>query len=128
MAQHKDTSSAPQTALVVFSGNSDLPYLKLLKPGFRHCFIILQQGDLWITCNALSHYTRLEAFTGLSVDEVTAGLQHLHHTVLQTSTQIPPAQLAPIGIYSCVEAVKRILGLQIWYVVTPWQLYNYLLK
>ena len=35
---------------------------------------------------------------------------------------------APIGIFTCVEVVKRILGIHARRIFTPWQLYHYLTK
>ncbi|MCD8496748.1 MAG: hypothetical protein LRZ85_00855 [Alphaproteobacteria bacterium] len=37
----------PQEAYVVFTGRTDLPWLRWLKPGFRHCFVLLNDGRQW---------------------------------------------------------------------------------
>ena len=34
----------------------------------------------------------------------------------------------PLRPYSCVESVKRILGIRAGLVLTPWQLYRHLYK
>jgi hypothetical protein len=44
-------------AYVAFGGQADLPWLKLLKPGFRHCFIVLEAADCWVLYEPLSHRT-----------------------------------------------------------------------
>ena len=31
-------------ALAVFSGKADLGWLRLLRPGFRHCFVALEEA------------------------------------------------------------------------------------
>jgi len=31
-------------AWVVFSGEADLPWLKILKEGYRHCYVLLNDG------------------------------------------------------------------------------------
>ena len=45
-------------ALVVFSGRTDLPALRILKPGFRHCFAVVQCDGDWLLVEPLAH--RLE--------------------------------------------------------------------
>jgi hypothetical protein len=35
---------------------------------------------------------------------------------------------APLMVFTCVEAVKRVLGLHARFVLTPWQLYRHLMK
>ena len=44
-------------AFVVFSGQTDLKWLKTLKPGFRHCFVLLETGGHWVVYNPLSNRT-----------------------------------------------------------------------
>jgi hypothetical protein len=36
--------------------------------------------------------------------------------------------LAPLSLYTCVEGVKRILGVHNFWIFTPYQLYKYLTK
>ena len=38
------------------------------------------------------------------------------------------AQQAPWMMFTCVEAVKRILGIHKRWILTPWQLYRHLTK
>ena len=47
-------------AWVVFCGHADLAWLKLLAPGFRHCFVVLNDGRHWLTVDPLSCFTELE--------------------------------------------------------------------
>ena len=35
-----------------------------------------------------------------------------------------PVRKQPLAIFTCVEAVKRILGIRATWVLTPWQLYR----
>ena len=35
---------------------------------------------------------------------------------------------APLGVFSCVETVKRLLGLRTRWVFTPWQLHRFLVS
>lgn len=114
------------TALVVFSGQTDLSYLKLLKPGFRHCFVMLKAGDKWISIDPLAHMTRVDLHQPES--ELSGLLSEHNLTVVATHLrEADPVPSAPM-LCTCVEVVKRILGIQCWHVVTPWQLYRHLLR
>ena len=45
-------------AWIVFCDNTELAWLRLLRPGFRHCFAVLHDGERWIAIDPLA--TRLE--------------------------------------------------------------------
>ncbi|MBR9971791.1 hypothetical protein [Magnetospirillum sulfuroxidans] len=110
-------------ALVGFVHTTDLWWLRLLRPGFRHCFVAVRSGPFWVVIDPLSHHTtiRVETIAGL------AGFYRRHGiTVVTTRLRPPPRRAAPWRPYTCVEAVKRILGIQAGGVITPWQLYRLL--
>ncbi len=122
----KDVSGA--TALVVFSGETDIPCLKLLRPGFRHCFVILRSADKWISIDPLAHMTRIGVHDLASDDALCALLAERNLRVVATHPREADPVPSPPMLCTCVEVVKRILGIQCWRVVTPWQLYRYLLR
>ncbi len=118
--------SHEDTALVVFSGQTDLRWLKCLKPGFRHCFVLIRSRDSWISIDPMAHMTRIDLHDlqpGQNLQEV---LQEHGLTVIGTYLRDAPKVVAVPMLCSCVEIVKRILGIQAWRIVTPWQLYRYL--
>jgi len=110
-------------AWVVFCKNTDIWWLKFLKIGYRHCFLILYDGYNWIT------YDPMSSFTDINVHKTEFHLPSWFsengYTVVETSVR-KCHTLAPISIYSCVEGVKRILGIQSFAVLTPYQLYKHL--
>lgn len=117
----------PVRALVVFGGRADLSWLRLLKRGYRHCFVLLEgEEGLWLVCNPLSHYTELGIVAGLDPSAITDHYRAQGYRVLQTRVTQPPKRSAPWRPYTCVEAVKRVLGLHAPAVFTPWQLYDFL--
>lgn len=117
-----------QKAWVVFSGETELPWLRALKPGFRHCFVILFDQKYWVTIDPLSNHMETHVqhlpssfnlplwFKNRGMEVVPASINHNHK------------KPAPIMPFSCVEAVKRILGLHHRFIFTPWQLYRHLNK
>jgi hypothetical protein len=116
-------------AVVVFSGRTDLPWLRLLKPGFRHCFVLLRRGGAWVVIDPLAHYTRVDlvpASLARTAEEVAAAYRDAGVHAVGTAVREPPARLAPLRPATCVETVKRVLGLRAPAVVTPWQLWTHL--
>ncbi len=122
-----DLTTRPQKAWVVFSGQTDLPWLKILRPGFRHCYVLLNDGKHWITLDPLSNYT------DICVHDLPADFDLPHWMQTEGCTIVPavithkPKQ-APWTMFTCVEAVKRVLGIHSIWVLTPWQLYCHLRK
>lgn len=119
------TPPAGRRALVVFSGRADLWWLRLLRPGFRHCFVVLEADGVWICVNPLAHRTSVEMWSPEPGSDLAAWLRGRHGlTVVEAEVGDPPRRPSPIGLYSCVEAVKRVLGIQARWVLTPGQLYD----
>ncbi len=116
-----------QKAWVIFSGQADLPWLKIFKPGFRHCFVLLNDGVNWLTLDPLSNYTDVCVHHVPNEFSMPLWLRDRGYKVV-------PAQLerskkpAPWMVFTCVEAVKRVLGLHNRLIITPWQLYCHLSK
>ncbi len=116
-------------ALVVFSGDTELPWLRLiLKKGFRHCFIVIDKRDYWVICNPLFHQTEIATVQAASMDKVAEWYESLGMTVVNSFIRNAPLRTAPCRPYTCVEAVKRIMGIQSGGILTPCQLYNHLIR
>lgn len=116
-----------QEAWVVFSAQADLRWLKILKSGFRHCAVLLNDGDNWITVDPLSNYTDILVHK-VPVDfDLPGWMCQRGHKVVKASIDKVPTP-APWSLFSCVEVVKRILGIHKRFIFTPWQLYRHLTK
>ena len=114
-------------AWVVFSGQADLPWLKILKPGFRHCAVLMNDGRSWITVDPLSNYTDVTVHQVPLEFDLPLWMKDRGHIVVKAPVQREMCP-APFSLYSCVEAVKRVLGIHKRLIFTPWQLYRYLRK
>jgi hypothetical protein len=113
-------------ALVVFADATDLWWLRLLRPGFRHCFVALRYGDGWVVVDPMSHYTAIASFP-LPADFDLIGWYQQHGlVVVPVKKNTPDKRVAPFMPHSCVETVKRILGIREFWIVTPWQLFRHL--
>lgn len=110
-----------------------------LRPGFRHCWAMRRADAFagWVVVNPTS--ARLDifdvcdgeviecgdrTFTGYDAfldDSVARGI--LTHV---QATEQPGKHWRPRGLFSCVVAIKHLLGVEAPWVMTPWQLYQYL--
>ena len=122
-------------AFVVFSGQTDLAWLKVLRQGYRHCFVAVESGPgdggklaPWVIYNPLSHCTEIAVLAGLDAKGVAGFYRGTGCRVIQTHVLAPVLRPVPLRPYTCVEAVKRVLGLRAPWVFTPWQLSEYIKK
>lgn len=111
-------------ALVVFSGQTDLAWLRLLRPGFRHCFVVLGAPGGWVCINPLAHRTLVTVLPVAADFDVAGWYRGQGLRVAETVVACPPCRSMPWRPFTCVEAVKRIIGLYDGSVLTPWQLFR----
>jgi hypothetical protein len=112
--------------LVVFCDHTDLWWLKFLRRGFRHCFILLRFADIWISIDALAHKTEIVRIDLPDLINLKQWLETNGDIVIKCP--ISKAKEKPIGpsVFSCVESVKRIIGIRKPLIITPWQLYKFI--
>jgi hypothetical protein len=115
-------------ALVIFSDNSGVWWLKFLKAGFRHCFIILEtdRGCLWV--DPLSHSFTIKILEGYELTALVKWYREMGMRVEEMEVESKSTRPFAWAPMTCVEVVKRLIGLNDWRVVTPWQLYTTLKK
>ncbi|MEO5374700.1 MAG: hypothetical protein H7840_10525 [Alphaproteobacteria bacterium] len=112
--------------LVVFCDTTELWWLRLMRRGFRHCFVALGDGRGWITIDPLSHRTDIAVHPPGHAADLAAAWRARGLTVVETYLREPPPRPAPWRPYTCVEAVKRVLGIHDGTILTPWQLHRFL--
>lgn len=116
-----------QKAWVVFSGQTEISWLKFLKPGFRHCYVLINDGERWMSLDPLSHVTEVSVHHHVPADfDLPAWLEMRGNRVVKAPMNRDVTKPAPFMIFTCVEAVKRVLGIHRRGIVTPWQLYRHL--
>jgi len=131
----KPEASSPR-ALVVFSGQTDLAWLRVLKRGFRHCFVLIEcapvhgdeKGGGWVLYNPLSNATQIAMWPLQDEESIQNWLMDQGYLVIKTYVRPLTNQILPWRPFTCVEAVKRALGLRLQGIFTPWQLYKFLIK
>lgn len=116
----------PDDIYVVFTDQTDLWWLQHLRRGFRHCFVVMRFGGIWISMDALAHKTEIMRIDLPDGFNLPKWLESQGDTVIHYPVRA--AILKPLwpSVFSCVEAVKRVLGIRKTFILTPWQLYKFL--
>lgn len=116
----------PDDVYVVFTDQTDLWWLKFLRHGFRHCFVLIRFADIWISVDALAHKTEVMRLDVPDSFSIVGWLESQGDRVIHVPIQ--PNKATPLcpSLFSCVENVKRILGVRAPFIMTPWQLFKYL--
>lgn len=121
-------NTEPQEAWVVFSGEAELWWLKMLKPGFRHCFVVARDENHWIVLDPLSPHLEMSVLPLPRSFDLPTWLQKQNLRVMRAPIQRGHLKAAPSNLFSCVEVIKRFLGIHVRSILTPWQLYRFLEK
>ncbi len=132
--QHKHLRQDPEyaknsikpTCVVVFGDDNCIPWFRWLAPGYRHCFVAIATGSNWVIIDPLAHQTVIESIPLSSADALSNWYRQHGYSTIITGQRTSPAKPAPWAPFTCVEAVKRILGIQHYWVQTPKQLFKYL--
>jgi hypothetical protein len=118
----------PRLALVIFGENQTVFWLRWLHIGFRHCFVCISVNNHWVICDSLLHRTNLTVIEGVTASDLVRWYSDRGCTVVRTNVRDPQPECAALRPYTCVEAVKRILGIHAPWTFTPWQLYRRLIR
>lgn len=113
-------------ALVVFGGACALPWLRVLRPGFRHCFLLRRFAEGWLLYDPRSDRTELALWPSCEPELLVNSLKERGYAAVLATLPAAERRAAPIAPFTCVEAVKRVLGIRRRRILTPWQLYRHL--
>lgn len=118
----------PLSAYVVFDGETELSFLKGLKAGFRHCFLILEFETCWVSLDPLSCFCEVQHFDKAQIQDLPLWLKYQGYQIAQAPINRSDLKIRPFDYWSCVSFIKRVLGIQKWWVITPWQLKKYIYR
>ena len=113
--------------ILVFQDETNLACLKLLKRGFRHCFLYqVNNHREIIKIDSLSNLAEINIIKDMNpVSLINHMRKQGNICILLPHTHPAPKRMAPFLPMTCVEMVKRVIGLHSWFILTPWQLYKY---
>lgn len=113
-------------AIVVFCDPDDARWQWLLKPGFRHVFCVIAQGDYWISIDSRVAQPVIEVVAGTDFDLAGHYRREMRGwTVLEIDAPRSPWR-APYCTANCVGLVKAILGIRAPLAQSPHQLFKHL--
>lgn len=99
--------------------------LNRLKKGFSHV-VIVKESELEGVFTIINPYTsQLEITDVYDPDFISKLLNSGRHVV---ETQIREDFPAFKGLITCVSVAKYLLGITNWWIITPFQLYQFLMK
>lgn len=111
-------------ALVCFYDPDETRLRWLLKPGFRHCFVCVRDGDFWLLVDATMGVPLIKVLAPAAFD-VAAFYRAEGYTVVETE-QRTQAIRCPVSVANCVGLVKAVLAIRAPFAWTPWLLYRHL--
>ena len=116
---------------VVFKNSTNDNFLTpYLQDGFKHCYVMKETngGFLWqiVDCTQSHIDVRIVSTDEYAHPRVFAGPDAVILPVLTTIN--PKNKMARLCVFSCVEVVKGCLGVDNPFILTPYQLYKYLIK
>ena len=110
---------------VIFT-DSPYPELRMLKKGFRHCFVVRDEGPLWSVFNAgRSHF---DCSYWLKSEKPTiADMAGDYSAIISYNGDLQHNNVIhSVNILSCVGIAKYVLGINQRRILTPYQLYRWL--
>ncbi|MBR0654797.1 hypothetical protein [Plastoroseomonas arctica] len=130
IAHRRIADDAGQRIYIVFGGRADQWWLRLLSPGFRHCFAAIADAEGWTILDPLSgrllvQRLPLDAAFDLPAVYTRAGL-----SVLGPFTPMPgrARTIPPILPFTCVALCRALLGPDAPFALTPAVLFRRLQK
>lgn len=122
----RQAREAGQEVWIAFGGQADQPWLRLLRPGFRHCFAALRDESGWTVVEPLSGrlmVARLEvpADYDLPAFYGRAGLAVVGPFAPGAARA---GWLPPLLPATCVGLCRALLGASAPMALTPWGLFR----
>lgn len=112
-------------ALVVFEHRHAVGPLRLLAHGFRHCFCLLREDRGWLLCDPLKGSLVLRLLPDYPPDALCLHFLDTHrHVALGFAAEGGSADAGWARPYTCVELVKRAIGFNARFAITPRQLFE----
>ena len=123
-------SNGATIAVVGFADAERPRWLRICAKGFRHCFALVCCSGRWVVVNPMSHWTDIsvlaEPADGMTADEIVRTLEDRGLAAVACAVAEPRQRTLPPAPFTCVEVVKRILGVSAPLVLTPRQLFRFL--
>ena len=119
-------NQAPQQVWIIFSGRADRSWQRLLRSGFRHCFVAIQDAAGWLVLDPLTGrllLARIAVPPGYDLPAFyrRAGLTPVGPFTVEEHAMGAPLRGAPMN---CVSICRAALGPHAPFALTPAGLYH----
>lgn len=114
-----------EKAIVGFGGEPTLWWMHFLKKGFYHCLVALGRQNEWLIIDPLLHFT--DAIVLKNVD-IRFFFKKRGYQFIEVPINEPYYKQLRVMPYTCVETVKRFIGVEKACIFTPYGLFCYLNK
>lgn len=94
------------------------------RKGFRHCCAFKWDGFNWLLIDPLGQGLDITILNYTNEDDVPSIFKQAGWTVIRVKTINDKFIFR--GLMTCVTVCKQLVGIKACWVVTPWQLYNYI--
>lgn len=117
-----------QPAIVAYTGVSTFWFLKALDRDYRHCLAVLSVPPYWIVVDSLANRISMAVLDAKGLGQFLVTLHRHGYRCQVTRTRSLPVRRLSLMPCTCVEIVKRALGILDPLTVTPKQLFNKIRK
>jgi hypothetical protein len=130
LAHRRIADNAEQRLFLVFGGSADQWWLRLLAPGFRHCFAAIADDEGWTIIDPLSGRLLVQRLPLSATFDLPAVYERAGLSVLGPLTSAPGRArlLPPFLPFSCVSICRALLGPDAPFALTPASLFRRLQK
>lgn len=113
-------------ALIIYE-RSDRWWSGIFKRNFSHVKIAIFNGNgMALLLDSKSNGMALTMQSGVTLDMYQTALRGANIAVQRVSIPDLQHKVTPVGFFTCVEFVKRVLGIRAIWVQSPYQLYKYI--
>lgn len=119
--------NSEHSAIIIFTA-ADRWFLKALKPGYEHCIILYPVSTGYIMIEPMLNGMELREVKREAVAHLLDLAGKEQCSILASRINQRGTKLSVPSFFSCVEVAKRLLNIQAFWVITPYQLHNHLIK
>jgi hypothetical protein len=126
LSHKRAAEEAGQQVFIAFGGIADQPWLRLLRPGFRHCFAALHDEDGWTVVEPLTGRLLVARLPVPAAFDLPGFWRRAGLAVLGPFEAAEPAPrcLPSFMPFSCVALCRALLGPGAPFALTPHGLFR----
>lgn len=122
----RSRGASTEEVWIAFAGRTEMAWLRLFRPGFRHCFAALADAEGWTLVDPLSGRLVVQRLSVGRGFDLPAFWRRAGFRVLGPFRPEPPRRrfLPPLLPATCVTACLALLGRPGRFLLSPYALYR----